>query len=122
MMPRVLIVEDDRINSLVLQKFLQAGFTYDAAYSGHQALEYLGRKKYDLVLMDINLGDPAMDGVQVLKEYQKLAPNQKTPSIAVTAYAMVGDRERLLDQGFHDYLTKPVDRELLLDRMNRLIG
>ena len=90
-MHQILIVEDDRINSLVLQRFLDSDYSFDVAYSGHQALEYLERKKYDLVLMDINLGDPSLDGVEVLRRYQKTAKNQNTPSIAVTAYAMMGD-------------------------------
>lgn len=120
-MPQILIVEDDRINSLVLQKFLEPDYSYDAAFTASQALEYLQNKKYDLVLMDINLGDPFLDGVQVLREYQKLDLNRHTPSIAVTAYAMVGDREKMLDHGFHDYLTKPVDRDLLRQRMAALL-
>ncbi|MBU45135.1 MAG: two-component system response regulator [Spirochaetaceae bacterium] len=121
-MHQILIVEDDRINSLVLQRFLDSDYSFDVAYSGHQALEYLERKKYDLVLMDINLGDPSLDGVEVLRRYQKTAKNQNTPSIAVTAYAMMGDREKLLAHGFLEYLTKPVDREVLRQNMERILS
>jgi CheY-like chemotaxis protein len=112
-MGQILIVEDDRINSMVLQRFIEPEHSHDSAYSGQQALEYLERRKYDVILMDINLGDPALDGSEVLRRCRESDVNRHTPIIAVTAYAMVGDREKFLAGGFNDYITKPVDRDHL---------
>jgi CheY-like chemotaxis protein len=64
-------------------------------------------------LMDINLGDPEKDGVYYLKELRKTR-YQKKPIVAVTAYAMSGDRERFMDAGFDEYFSKPIEKLRLL--------
>jgi CheY-like chemotaxis protein len=69
--------------------------------------------EYDLILMDINLGDPEKDGVYYLKELRKTR-YQKKPIVAVTAYAMSGDRERFMDAGFDEYFSKPIEKLRLL--------
>ncbi|MDP4663246.1 MAG: response regulator [Salibacteraceae bacterium] len=109
---RILYVEDDPINAYVLQKML-SNFTIDIAKNGEEGMNLSAENEYDLVLMDINLGDPEKDGVYYLKELRKTR-YQKKPIVAVTAYAMSGDRERFMDAGFDEYFSKPIEKLRLL--------
>lgn len=109
---RILYVEDDPINAYVLQKML-ANFTIDIAKNGEEGMNMCEETKYDLILMDINLGDPQKDGVYYLTELRKGA-YAETPIVAVTAYAMSGDRERFMDAGFDEYFSKPIEKLRLL--------
>ena len=79
--------------------------------SGIEAVEQATHTKFDIILMDIQM--PQMDGVTACQEIHKLALNAETPVIAVTAHAMSGERERLLDAGMDDYLTKPIEEHIL---------
>lgn len=109
---RILYVEDDPINAYVLQKML-SNFTIDIAKNGEEGMNLSAENDYDLVLMDINLGDPEKDGVYYLKELRK-TNYQNKPIVAVTAYAMSGDRERFMDAGFDEYFSKPIEKLRLL--------
>lgn len=109
---RILYVEDDPINAYVLQKML-SNFTIDIAKNGEEGMLLSAENEYDLVLMDINLGDPEKDGVYYLKELRKTKYQDK-PIVAVTAYAMSGDRERFMDAGFDEYFSKPIEKLRLL--------
>jgi two-component system, cell cycle response regulator DivK len=109
---RILYVEDDPINAYVLQKML-SNFTIDIAKNGEEGMNLSAENDYDLVLMDINLGDPEKDGVFYLKELRK-TNYQNKPIVAVTAYAMSGDRERFMDAGFDEYFSKPIEKLRLL--------
>jgi two-component system, cell cycle response regulator DivK len=109
---RILYVEDDPINAYVLQKML-SNFTIDIAKNGEEGMNLSAENEYDLVLMDINLGDPEKDGIYYLKELRKTR-YQKKPIVAVTAYAMSGDRERFMDAGFDEYFSKPIEKLRLL--------
>lgn len=109
---KILYVEDDPINAYVLQKML-ANFTIDIAKNGEEGMQMCESTKYDLILMDINLGDPEKDGVYYLKELRKGA-YAEIPIVAVTAYAMSGDRERFMDAGFDEYFSKPIEKLRLL--------
>ncbi|MDP4687191.1 MAG: response regulator [Salibacteraceae bacterium] len=109
---RILYVEDDPINAYVLQKML-SNFTIDIAKNGEEGMNLSAENEYDLILMDINLGDPEKDGVYYLKELRKTR-YQKKPIVAVTAYAMSGDRERFMDAGFDEYFSKPIEKLRLL--------
>jgi CheY-like chemotaxis protein len=106
---RVLIVDDDPLSRLAFSRMLE-GLGRDAitAESGQQAMELLGRKRVDLVLMDIRM--PEMDGMEAAKRIKAMyAREQRTPPpiIAVTAQAMEGDRANMLAEGLDDYLAKP---------------
>ena len=109
---RILYVEDDPINAYVLQKML-SNFTIDIAKNGEEGMKLSAANNYDLILMDINLGDPERDGVYYLKELRKTDYAAK-PIVAVTAYAMSGDRERFMDAGFDEYFSKPIEKLRLL--------
>jgi signal transduction histidine kinase/CheY-like chemotaxis protein/HPt (histidine-containing phosphotransfer) domain-containing protein len=112
---RALLVEDNPVNARVASRLLSLlGIEADLASDGRAALERIARTAYDLVLMDCQM--PVMDGYTATRqrradEREKGLP--RLPIVAMTANAMAGDREKCLDAGMDDYLTKPLDRRLL---------
>jgi CheY-like chemotaxis protein len=88
------------------------GMTVVSANSGIDALSMMSTQKLDIVLMDIMM--PEMDGISTMREARKLPSSRDLPIIAVTAKAMKGDRERCIEAGAWDYLSKPVDSQQLL--------
>ena len=119
--PDILLVEDDSINAFVILKFLSEMYAVTHAATGQEALEEAEQKDYQLILMDINLGDEDFDGVEALRRIRQLPTRNQIPIMAVTAYAMNGDRERFLQAGFDSYLAKPVKKESLIVEMERLL-
>lgn len=121
---RILLVEDNAINRILTLKVLQRrGYHADVAENGLQALEALRRTPYDLVLMDCQM--PEMDGFEAtrrIRDPRSAVLNGSVPIIAMTAYAMQGDRERCLEEGMDDYLSKPVSAEELTDTLERWLG
>jgi two-component system cell cycle response regulator len=107
-MARLLLVEDNEVN-LELMRYLLTAFGHDVvtADNGETALAALDRERVDLVICDVHM--PKMDGLQFLAELKARPEIAGLPVIAVTASAMVGDREELLTAGFHGYLSKPID-------------
>jgi two-component system, cell cycle response regulator DivK len=112
----VLLVDDQKYNLLVLKKMLeQLGITVIPVDNGIDAVKVCEQNKdIDLVLMDIKM--PLMDGYIAMKEIKKLIPEMKV--IAETAYALAGDRSRILDAGFDGYLPKPITKESLDEIIN----
>ncbi|MBV8708724.1 MAG: response regulator [Acidobacteriaceae bacterium] len=110
--PRILMAEDNQINQRVGKLILQrAGFNIDLVSDGYEALEAHKAKPYDLILMDCQM--PTMDGFEASRQIRSL--NQRQPVIvAVTANALVGERERCLSAGMDDYLSKPFQAEQLV--------
>jgi CheY-like chemotaxis protein len=108
---QILLAEDDAINRKVLLKMLKKmGYSADVAENGIEVLAALERQDYDLILMDIQM--PEMDGITATVEIRKLRP-LSPKIIAVTARAIEGDRERCLEAGMDEYLTKPVNMDVL---------
>jgi len=105
-MPSILLVEDDTINAMVIKKFLSKNFNVDVASKSSQSIDMAETNNYSLFLLDINLGR-GMNGIDVLTEIRKMSKYANTPIIASTAYTMKGDKERLLQAGFDDYISKP---------------
>lgn len=107
---RVLVAEDNSINELMIRRSLEKlGHIPVCVSDGEQALERLRREKFDCVLMDVQM--PNMDGIEATRliRNQSFAEiDQYIPIIALTAYSLSGDREKLLDLGMTDYLSKPV--------------
>lgn len=114
---QVLLVDDDMRNLFALSKSLRArGVNVSMAQDGYKALQQLQENPgIELVLMDIMM--PGMDGYETTREIRKRAEWSNLPIIAVTAKAMHGDRDKCLDAGANDYLTKPVDLDKLLSMM-----
>jgi CheY-like chemotaxis protein len=111
---KVLVVDDDIRNIFALTSVLERHkMKVLAAESGRQAIETLDREPdVDLVLMDIMM--PEMDGIETMQAIRQLARFKALPIIAVTAKAMKGDREKCIEAGAWDYLSKPVDTEQML--------
>ncbi|MCK4763296.1 MAG: response regulator [Candidatus Aminicenantes bacterium] len=116
---RILLAEDNLINRKLVIKLLQKiGYRTDVAGNGAEAVKAFAASSYDLVLMDIQM--PEMDGIEATKEIRK--KSLKVPIIAMTAGALKGDREKCLEAGMDDYLTKPVQPELLYDALDRWLN
>ena len=109
----VLLAEDNLVNQQVAKgMFKKLGVDYEVASDGKEAVLKAKSKAYDLILMDIQM--PEMDGLEATKMIKSQAsPNSDTPVIALTANAMEGDRELYLSVGMDDYMTKPIQKELL---------
>lgn len=118
---RVLLVEDNPVNLLVAQKLIgQMDLICESAGDGERALERMAAGNLDLVLMDCQM--PVKDGYSATREWRQYetAHNlSRLPIIAMTANAMAGDRQKCLDAGMDDYLSKPVDRGQLEDMLRR---
>jgi len=112
--PRVLIVEDNFINKMVMQKFLSGVCATDHARDAQTAIDMAQKNGYDAIVMDINLG-AGMNGIEATQEIRKIPGYQGTPIVAVTGYTLAGDRERILSQGLTHYLPKPFDRNEIVD-------
>jgi CheY-like chemotaxis protein len=113
---KVLVVEDNTTNQLVATKMLRKlGCEAQVASNGLEAVEDFGKSRYDLILMDCQM--PVMDGFQATKRIRELEigslKNERTPIIALTANALLGDRETCLEVGMDDYISKP----FLLEQM-----
>ena len=109
---KVLLVEDNVVNMKLLQATLEPhGYTLVTATDGKEALEIAIKERPDLIIMDIQL--PTMNGIEVVKRLRQMPEFSRIPIIALTAYAMKGDEERLIEAGCDVYLPKPVNtREL----------
>ncbi len=116
----VLIVEDDPRNLKLIQDVLQvSGYQTLAAVDGQQALELARKRKPDLILMDIQL--PVIDGLEATKILKADPGTRRIPIIALTALAMHGDKEKILQAGCDDYFSKPVDIHALLEKIKDFI-
>jgi CheY-like chemotaxis protein len=104
---RILLAEDSEVNQLVMLKMLKRlGYRADLATDGIEALQALERQPYDLVLMDVKM--PEMDGLEASRIIRRLWP-EGPKIVAITAYALEGDRERCFEAGMDGYISKPVD-------------
>ncbi len=118
---QVLLAEDMPTNQKLLTYILsRRGHSVQVAHDGRQALEALGREDFDVVLMDIQM--PVMDGFAAARAIRKLADPKKArvPIIALTAHALTGDADRCLNAGMDGYISKPINREELIERVEQL--
>jgi CheY-like chemotaxis protein len=119
-MIRILVAEDNAVNRELLRELLEVrGYTVSEACDGQEALHMIEQSLPELLLLDI--GMPVLDGFAVIRkirENPRLAP---LPVVAVTAYAMRGDREKILASGFDGYLSKPLNPSSLTQELDRLL-
>ena len=120
MKPKIAVVEDNPDNRLLVEALLEDEYEISEYETGAEVVEGLPGNVPDLVLLDISL--PGMDGTEVLEWIRSQDEFVDLPVIALTAHAMSGDREKYLEMGFNDYLTKPIiDEDLLMGAIERLL-
>jgi len=116
--PRILLVEDSKLNRSVIEAMLgKLPIRLSSAEDGEQALELASSNSFDLVLMDVGL--PGMDGYECVRRLRALPDQKKFAVIAITAQALKGDRERMIDAGFDDYLPKPFRKKDLISKISK---
>lgn len=108
----ILLAEDDKLNQQVIGRMLkERGYLVDIAGNGLEAIKMYENKKYDIILMDIQM--PVMNGIEATKIIREKEIENHTPIIAITAYALKGDKEKFLSKGMDDYIPKPVKMDNL---------
>jgi CheY-like chemotaxis protein len=119
-MIKILIAEDNAVNRELLRELLEArGYAVVEACDGEEALRVIEQTQPDILLLDI--GMPKLDGFAVVRKIRENPLLALLPALAVTAYAMQGDRERILNAGFDGYLSKPVNSRSLDQELDRLL-
>ena len=120
-MSKILIAEDNPVNRELLRELLEMrGHTVAEACDGEEALGMMEQSQPDLVLLDI--GMPLLDGFGVIRKIRENPRFASMPVVAVTAYAMQGDREKILSSKFDGYLSKPVDARSLVQELERVLS
>jgi len=120
-MTKILIAEDNATNRELFRELLEArGYTVVEACDGAEALRMIEQAQPDLLLLDI--GMPLLDGFAVVRAIRENTLVAALPVLAVTAYAMQGDRERILSSGFDGYLPKPINAKSLAEELERLLS
>ena len=119
-MSKILVAEDNLPNRELIREILEAcGYEVIEAGDGQQALDKLEENLPDLVLLDIQM--PVLDGYAVVRKLRQTPRLASLKVLALTAYAMQGDREKVLEAGFDGYLTKPVDMVSLAKQIAQLL-
>lgn len=118
---RILVVEDNPANQLLAETVLEReGFVVDVAGSAAEAVRRLTTNVPDLILMDISL--PGQDGLSLTRDLKSDPSTSRIPVVALTAHAMVGDREAALAAGCSGHITKPIDIEKFGDEVRAFIS
>lgn len=114
----VLVAEDNESNFLLFQAILEPEYRLIHAWDGVEAVELYKKHKPQVILMDINM--PNMDGYEATSEIRKVSPT--VPIIAVTAYAFISDKKRIMDTGFNSYVSKPLNADKLIQELKTVLG
>ncbi|TDO97478.1 response regulator [Marinomonas balearica] len=118
---RVLLVEDNELNRRVVMGYLEESeLIIDTAHNGQEALDKVGNAHYDLVLMDLQM--PVMDGLTATRKIRTFFDKNALPIVAMTAHASVEDKQRCLEAGMNDYVTKPIDIDELYRALRRHVS
>ena len=120
-MSKILLVEDNEMNRDMLSRRLKRkGYEVAVAEDGQQGVDMARSESPDLILMDMSL--PVIDGWEATRQVKAAPETQGIPIIALTAHAMVGDRQKAMDAGCNEYDTKPVELPRLLGKIKTLLG
>jgi two-component system cell cycle response regulator DivK len=119
-MKRVLIVEDVELNRDLLVQLLEEDYDILTAADGAAGIEMAVREHPDLILMDLSL--PIVDGWEATRRIKADATLRGIPIIALTAHAMMGDEDKARASGCDDYLSKPINEDLLFEKLRRFLG
>jgi PAS domain S-box-containing protein len=116
---QLLLIEDNHQNAY-MARFMLEDYTADIATTPEEAMQLVRTYQYGVMLIDINLGTD-VSGIDLLHTFRQMEEYQHVPAVAVTAYALPGDRERFLSEGFDDYVSKPYRQELLCAAVERAL-
>jgi len=117
---KVLVVEDNETNMYLCSRILKSGgYEVIPATSGEEGIELAIKEKPDLILMDIQL--PDMDGLEAVKRIRESETDGKIPIIALTSYAMTGDKEKALSAGCTGYIEKPINPATFLNEIEKFL-
>jgi two-component system cell cycle response regulator DivK len=120
-MAKILLVEDNEMNRDMLSRRLsRKGYEVAIAVDGQQGIDMARAEPPDLILMDMSL--PVLDGWEATRQLKAAAETQTIPVIALTAHAMVGDREKAVEAGCDDFDTKPIELPRLLEKIEALLA
>ena len=120
-MKKILVVEDNQINMYLSCRILKSsGYEVIEARTGEEGVELAIKERPDLIIMDIQL--PGIDGLETTKRIRKSKANGEVPIIALTSYAMAGDRKKALKAGCTGYIEKPINPETFIDEIKKFLG
>lgn len=120
-MKKVLVIEDNRDNLLLISLALkQYGYEIISVQSGEEGVNAALRERPFFIIMDINL--PGIDGIEATKRIRQTEIRDSIPIIAITSYAMLGDREKILNAGCNGYFEKPIDPLTIVDNIHKIIN
>lgn len=119
-MKKILIVDDNIMNIRLVEAMMEPHYELITALDGIEGIEKAKEEIPNLILMDIQM--PKMDGIKAMKEIKGTDGLKDVPIVAYTAFAMKGDMEKLLQDGFDDYLEKPISISNLVELVNKHIG
>jgi PAS domain S-box-containing protein len=118
--PEILYIEDDPIAIDIVKTFIKDTYTIDGASTGLEGIEKAKNKKYDAIFMDINLGKD-MDGLEATKIIREMPGYKTIPIVAITAFAMLGDREEFFEKGCSHYISKPFTKDEFRQMISEII-
>ena len=119
-MKKILVIEDNELNMELVTQLLEDDYEVVAATDGAAGLDAALRLRPDLILMDLSL--PVLDGWEATRRLRSDPLLGRTPVIALSAHASAADAQRALDAGCDAYVTKPIDEQVLLREISRLLG
>ncbi|NIM19978.1 MAG: response regulator [Candidatus Latescibacteria bacterium] len=118
---KILLVEDNPVNRRLAEFLLRSqGYQVRAAANAQEAFDNIKSEPPDLILMDVQL--PGMDGLEATKKIKEEPASRDIPVVAVTSYAMKGDREKALAAGCSGYITKPIDKDKFIQEVANVLG
>ena len=117
---RILIVEDNPVNLDLVMQLLEDDYELLTAEDGQSGIDVALSERPELILLDLSL--PKKSGWEVCKELKETLGDEVMPIVALTAHAIKGDREKAIRSGFDDYITKPIDEDLLFDTVQKYLS
>lgn len=118
---RILLIDDDVVSHKLANRMLKGIVNVDSASSGEEGLKLINSLQYSAILLDIHLG-AGINGLAVIKEIRQIESYKDTPVIALTAYSMLGDKEKFLSMGFNHYISKPFSQKDITQIISGILG
>jgi len=118
---KILVIEDNIESQLIFKVYLRQNYSVDIAEDAEKGIEAISKMDFDLILLDINLPGK-LNGIDVLNKLRNELNLNNLPVIVVTAYAIKGDRQKFINMGANEYLSKPIKKETLLGEVNKFLS